>query len=195
MKQEDKSIIEQIPKKLILTTLMIGLSLLGLIIYDQGKRNADSIIIHSSQETSDIQSKLITVHLEGAVRYPGVYRVSANLHLYEVINRTGGLLDNATVEDLNLAKIIKDGEKIVIPYTDRTLQQEEDKREDTIKRVSLNQAGFEELQQIPGVGPSTAQRIIDYRERIGKFRILDEIKRVKGIGPKTYMKIVKYISL
>ena len=133
----------------------------------------------------------ISVHITGAVIAPGVYEIHKDSRIADAINAAGGFLPVANQEDINLAALVEDGSKINI-----------EKRTDYSssggggsERVNINTASLDELDTLPGIGPVTAQAIIDHRLDNGRFQRIDEITDVTGIGSATYERIMDMISV
>lgn len=126
----------------------------------------------------------LVVHIEGAVRYPGVYKVPSGTRLFELIERAGGTDEHADLRGLNLAAFLYDGQKVTIPL----LPQEEvgpgETQRATAPLVNVNTASQGELESLPGIGRVLAQRIIEYRETHGPFKAPEDLLKVRGIGPK-----------
>lgn len=125
---------------------------------------------------------LMEVEIKGAISNPGVYTLKRNSSISTLIKRSGPLLENADTSRISFTHILKDQDVVVIPEIKG------------IKLISLNSATKEELQTLPGIGPSIAQRIIDYRES-STFQTLEQIKDVKGIGEALFNKIKDKICL
>ena len=132
--------------------------------------------------------------IDGAIKNPGVYKVSEGTRLFQVIELAGGLKENASTESLNRAETLYDGQKITIYSTD-TQNYEESPNDTKNGRVNINTADSITLQTIPGIGPSKAERIIDYRNTEGKFKKIEDIKNVTGIGDATFENIKDYITV
>ena len=124
------------------------------------------------------------VHVAGAVVRPGVYRVPGDARVTAVLDAGGGPTDDADVDQLNLAARARDGERIYVPR--RGEQPPPPSPTGTGSSaggvVDLNTATADQLDSLPGVGPSTAQAIIEERQRRGRFRSVDELLDVRGIG-------------
>ena len=125
---------------------------------------------------------LMDVEIKGAISSPGVYTLKRNSSISTLIKRSGPLLENADTSRISFTHILQDQDVVVIPEIKG------------IKLISLNSATKEELQTLPGIGPSIAQRIIDYRES-STFQTLEQIKDVKGIGEALFNKIQDKICL
>lgn len=157
-----------------------------------------------------INSKVV-FDISGEVLKPGVYKLPKGSRVSEAMMMAGGLALNADREwverNINLAKVIGDGEKIYIPKkisNDKLLITNETTKTETIKInqqvlgsqiININTAGVEELDKLSGVGPAIAQKIIDYRDMNGGFKDVNEIKMVSGIGDKMFEKIKDQIGI
>jgi competence protein ComEA len=124
------------------------------------------------------------VNVVGAVRRPGLYRLKDGSRVADAVIRAGGPTSKAQIELLNLAARIADGEQIVVPR--RGLANPAGAATGGVGAagpVHLNSATFDQLDGLPGVGPVTAQKILDYRQRHGAFGSVDELDAIAGIGP------------
>lgn len=161
----------------------------------------------NNDAADDTSHEEIYVDIEGLVNKPGVYKVKADTRMFEVIELAGGLLAGADVSQINQAETLYDGEKITI-YEQGTLISDDivsdrnnlnqNNSTDYITSdglININNADSNGLQEIPGVGPATAEKIINYRETNGRFSSIEEIKNVNGIGDKTFEKIKDMITV
>jgi competence protein ComEA len=124
------------------------------------------------------------VNVVGAVRRPGLYRLKDGSRVADAVTRAGGPTAKAQIELLNLAARIADGEQIVVPR--RGLAGPSvgpPGGAAATGPVHLNSATLEQLDALPGVGPVTAQKILDYRQQHGAFGSVDELDAIAGIGP------------
>ena len=129
----------------------------------------------------------ITIHLAGAINNPGVYQVTKNSRLVDILPQANGLHHNANADQINLAQKLEDGKKINIPF--------QQKKNTKTTHISINTAAAKQLQTVKGIGPSMAQKIVTYRNKNGAFETVEALKKVKGIGPKTLKKLAPYIAL
>jgi competence protein ComEA len=122
----------------------------------------------------------VVVHVVGAVRRPGLYRLSRGKRVADAVARAGGAAEDAELGLINLAAPVADGQQVVVPAraADGVAAPEA-----AGGRVSLSNATLEQLDELPGVGPVTAQKIVDYREQHGAFGSVRELDAIPGIGP------------
>lgn len=138
----------------------------------------------------------IYVDISGCVKNPGVYKVEPGTRIFQVIERAGGLTDGADTESVNRAEEVADGQKIVIRHMEASSEEESIINSDKSSgKVNINTADMLELQSVPGIGPATAQKIIEYREHNGKFKSVEDILNVSGIGDKTLENMRPYITV
>jgi len=142
---------------------------------------------------ADEPSGTVFVHVSGAVRHPGVYEMPEASRVIEAVDAAGGLLADASDDSVNLARILVDGEQVVVPTHDEASAGSAAPPITTGRSagvsgagnlIDLNTADVALLDTLPGVGPSTAQKIVAEREANGKFAAVDDLGRVAGIGPK-----------
>jgi competence protein ComEA len=130
------------------------------------------------------------VHVTGAVRHPGVYRVPSWARLDLVVRRAGGPIRDADMAGVNLAAKVADGQQVVVPSRSGAagaVSTGPNGAEDGAGTpMSLNTATAEQLDELEGVGPATAQKILDWRKEHGGFRSVDDLKQISGIGPKRF---------
>ncbi len=145
---------------------------------------------HIKPALSPTSVSYIIVHIAGDVKRPGVYRLPIGARVYEAIDRAGGSLPDADMDSLNLAKVLKDGEKVFIPK--RSLNNTHLKRVENY--IDINNMDKEALTKLPGIGERLAERIVRYRETHGPFKNVDELKNVPGIGDKKLEQIKDYLN-
>ena len=135
-------------------------------------------------EPAASQAPDVMVHVCGAVRSPGVVRLPAGARVTDALQVAGGPTAKAELAAVNLAAPVTDGQQIVVPERGAAPVAVAPSSGDSASGalVNINTASLEELDALDGVGPSTAQKIIDYRTVNGGFKTIDEIKEVPGIG-------------
>jgi competence protein ComEA len=136
-----------------------------------------------SGEGAVVTTETVIVHIAGAVVTPGVIELPANSRIIDALAKAGGPRPDAVIDQVNLARILFDGEHIVIPAVGDELLSPE--ASGVAQPVSLSRATQAQLEELPRIGPATAQRIIAWREAHGPFRSVDDVLAVSGIGPAT----------
>ena len=130
---------------------------------------------------------VVLVHVVGAVRRPGLYRLRDGARVADALQRAGGATAKADVALVNLAAPVADGTQVLVPRKAAALSAGAPAPAGPPGAaggpVHLNMATIEQLDALPGVGPTTAQRILDYRQEHGAFKTVDELDAVPGIGP------------
>lgn len=149
----------------------------------------------------------ITVFISGEVKSPGIITVENGKRLFDAVNELGGVTDAADLNKVNLAVKLQDEAHYVIPKIgeeteitenvtqNNNLNNSNNKNTNDINKVNINKADSTELDSLPGVGPSTAEKIISYREQNGEFGSIEEIKNVTGIGDKKYEQLKDFIDI
>jgi competence protein ComEA len=132
-------------------------------------------------------AKLLVIDVAGAVRRPGLYRLRSGSRIDDAIAAAGGATGKAQLDTVNLAAPVADGEQIVVPGRGATAgggaASAPAGGSSPSAPVDLNSATLEQLEGLPGIGPVTAQKILDYRQQHGAFHSVDELQGVPGIGP------------
>lgn len=138
-------------------------------------------------EEGDNQKQLL-VDVSGAVRKPGVVRVNSGSRVFEAVDQAGGVSEDADLRTINLAAVVRDGQKIYIPRVgERMLESTENNWSNNERdKLDLNSASASSLEELDGIGVKTAEKIIAYREEHGGFRNVEELMQVSGIGAKTF---------
>jgi competence protein ComEA len=146
----------------------------------------------STHDSPPTTSGQLHVHAAGAVAQPGVVTVPGGSRVTDVIAAAGGPATDADVDQINLAAPVTDGERVYIPHKGETvaaLGTAGGAAAAAGAIVNLNDADETALETLPGVGPSTAQAILDYRTQHGRFRSVDDLLNVRGIGPSKLSQI------
>ena len=189
--------------------ILIGLGIVLVVIYSlisnsvsfTKEREEMEVIsqeqFNSYEETLENENK-IYIHLDGAVKKKGLLELKEGDRLEQAIKEGGGLLDTADLRYVNLAMVLSDGEKIYIPTKQESVENTSGvsyiPELQESRKININQANSEELQKIPGVGPSTATNILNYRKKNGKFKTLEDLKKVSGISDTKLEAMREYIS-
>ena len=126
----------------------------------------------------------VVVHVAGAVRDPGVYRLPRGSRVTDAVKRAGGAEGSASLDSINLAASVADGQQVVVPGTGAAAAAG-GAAATADGPISLGSATLEQLDTIDGIGPVTAQSILDYRDENGGLSSVEELDQVSGIGPAT----------
>lgn len=160
--------------------------------------SANSSIIATTNEALNTVEEIIiaqiVIDISGEVNEPKILTLPEGSRVFEAIKLAGGLKKTAAIDEINQAAILNDGEKIIIPKIGALITSNNTNGTNNsltnIKRlININTANAELLDGIQGVGPTTAQNIINYRTNTGKFNKIEDIKNVTGIGDKTFEKL------
>lgn len=130
----------------------------------------------------------IWVQIEGQVQKPGVYRLPPGTRLFMLLQHAGGVADGGITTGFNLTEELRDGQKVVI-------MEEGSGSEPDDERININTSSAERLQELPGIGPALAERIVEYRQRHGSFSSIDELAEVSGIGAATVDELREWVTL
>ena len=190
-------------KEIIIVLIGIVLFIIYYLVTNNEKgqyiENDKDIIKEVIEEKEEIKEEVV-VDIKGEVKNPGTYVLNNDKRVIDIINEAGGLTDKGSTNDINLSEKIYDEMLIIIPSKEG---QKEDNKEvnnqktnkETNSKISINNASLEELMTIKGIGETKAKKIIEYRNKNGKFKSLEDLTNVSGIGNKTFEKIKNYIKL
>lgn len=167
--------------------------------------------VELTQETEPEEHKKIKIHITGEVINKGIVEINEGGRIIDAIEKAGGTTQIADLSKINLAYVLEDGQKVNIPsINDKQLENEEqyitqENQENVIvgenlskkteKRININTANEQELQNLQGIGETMAKRIVEYRKANGKFKEIEDLKNVKGIGNAKYDKIKQNICV
>lgn len=178
--------------------------------------NEENTTEEQNTTNSESNSKII-IYITGQVRKEGVYELDENSRITDAIEIAGGLKEDANIENINLAEVLEDGMKIYIPdkkepnnyqsenknliqkntenTTENSKKTNTDNKQNQNTKININTATQTELETLPGIGPSIALKIINYRKDNGKFKNINDIKNVSGIGDSKFNNIKNLIKV
>src|SRR5688572_16513040 len=171
--------------------LLCGLALVGLVVlavYYAGRD--DGSVASSARGAPSLELRgsgaggALVVHVAGAVRRPGVYRLRPGARVADAVRRAGGARRRAELSAVNLASELRDGRQVLVPLRAPGGGAAVAAGGGAVPGVplDLNTATVEQLDELDGIGPATAQQIVDYREAHGGFGSVEELDQVPGIG-------------
>ena len=190
---------------------------------EDGMLNLEEIneVIEGSEEIEEVENETnnennideenevleeIVVHVTGEVNKQGIVVLKSKSRIADAINEAGGATKEADLNQINLAYILEDGQKIYIPNKNEKIDEDEyitegnrnnigNNNSKEGEKVNINEAMQTELEELPGIGPSLASRIIEYREQNGDFKKIEELQNVKGIGDAKYNDIKDKVTV
>lgn len=187
--------------------------------YEDGIENTKDE--NNKSENNELNNKneeknKIVIDICGSIANEGILELDENSRISDAIEKAGGLKEGADLSQINLAFILSDGMKVYIPNIKD--KESDNKNEDKTNiyitkesgvntivgtsennnqisnmKININTADINELDKLPGIGDSTAQKIIDYRNENGKYNSIEDVKNVKGIGDSKFDKIKEFI--
>jgi len=152
----------------------------------------------ASPASTATSAAVLVVHVAGLVARPGVYEVPAGSRVVDAIEAAGGAMEGADLSQLNLARLLTDGEQVAVgvpPAPDQLGQGTVPGSAAPAAPLDLNQATESELDTLPGVGPVLAARIVIWRQENGTFSSVDELLEVSGIGEATLRDIAPLVRV
>ena len=161
-------------------------------------------VANTDNTNEDLET--IMVHIDGEIVTPGIISLKAGARIADAIQACGGTTDISDISKINLAYELKDGQKVYIPsiYDVEDVEYIQNDAGNNViipdtssssALVNINSATQAELETLPGIGPSTAAKIIDYRNKNGDFKNIEDIMNVSGIGESKFNNIKDYICI
>ena len=190
---------------LIIFGLVVGLAAAGLVYLASTPPRGQPIQLSEPPTPAPLM-----VYVSGSVIQPGLYALPNDSRVQDAIQAAGGLLPEANSASLNLAARVRDGEQLTIPTLIPTSPPVCQVGADGVRvqtlppatiptaqpgKININTASLEELDTLPGIGPVTAQKIIDYRQTNGPYQTIEAIMDIDGIGPTTFASIENLITI
>jgi competence protein ComEA len=176
-------------RQLFAAAVAVAILLVLLVRHMGGTRSAAPVVTPlpaPARAAKPAAAKLLVIDVAGAVRRPGLYRLRSGSRIDDAIAAAGGVTAKAQLDAVNLAAPVADGEQVVVPgrgAVGATAASPPAAGSSPSAPLDLNTATAEQLDSLPGVGPVTAQKILDYRQQHGAFHSVAELEGVPGIGP------------
>lgn len=196
------SVFDGIDKGRLLTYAAGGLVVVALVLrlHAHGSQAAPAVAVDlparaapSQAAAAPAAARQLYVDVAGAVRHPGLYRLPTGSRVAVAVERAGGLTRRGDSTGVNLAAPLQDGQQVIVPARGAAAAAAGGSGHGASAPgpISLSQASEAQLEEIDGIGPALAGRIIQYREAHGGFRSLDELREVSGIGDKRFETLAK----
>lgn len=213
--------LEKYRNKVVVFVMLLLLMILSVVYTWQRQRTThefvsddlmkiEETVVSETSESEEILQDII-VDIKGAVKLPGVYQMTTQDRVIDLIEKAGGILANGDTETVNLAQKLTDQMSITIldknqvqelstnngggiDSANKELQNFWNISSQTSK-IDINTADISQLETLPGIGPSKANAIVAYREEHGSFQSIEDIQNVTGIGAKTYEKLQESIQV
>lgn len=179
---------------------------------EQGNINEESSVEEPKNGYENLEGKIV-VHITGAVQKKGILVLQEGARIADAIDSAGGNTETADLDEVNLAYVLQDGQKIYIPSKEDKVKLENKayitsesgnnviiqtvstEKNGGNGKVNINTATQNELENLPGIGPSIASRIIEYRQQNGKFNKIEDLQNVKGIGDAKFNNVKEYVTV
>lgn len=142
-----------------------------------------------------IKAEMVYIHVVGEVSKPGLYVLMKGARIADALAAAGGATLQAQLADINLARILNDGEQVFVGKIEKPSMRKITSTKKYTGIVNLNRATIAQLDSLPGIGPVLATRIIEYRKTNGPFAAIEDLRKVKGIGAKLFEEIKARLSL
>ena len=205
-------------KNKIIVLIGVLLIIIGTCYQINGKRkekielNYKNIVIQNGieetniVEISKIEKEYIKIHIAGQVKNSGIIELEKGERISDAIEKAGGTTELADLDNVNLAYVLEDGQKLYIPSSEEKTEEyistengkniiQETKSSSVKSVIDINKADKEQLQNIPGVGPSMAEKIVNYREENGNFNSVEDLKNISGIGEKKFESMKEFVCV
>ena len=131
----------------------------------------------------------LIINVAGKVNNPGVYQLPQGSRVIDAIKAAGNQRKGVDISDINLARLLVDGEQILVGSAKPSAGKNSVKKITSDNPLDINRATIAQLDTLPGIGPVTAQRIIDYRTKVGRINSIDELKKISGLGGAKFEEI------
>jgi competence protein ComEA len=164
----------------VLFALSIGIA--GFYFLNSRPQSQLPIISDMPPIIAQAETAKLIINVAGKVANPGVYQLPSGSRVIDAIEAAGNQLKGVDISDINLARVLVDGEQILVGASKYSGGKAAVKKVSPDNPLDINRATLSQLDTLPGIGPVTAQRIIDYRIKVGRINAIDELKKISGLG-------------
>ena len=171
---------------------VVAVASLVLVAVNRPEPPTGEFSVSADETVNEVSQQFLYVHVVGEVQSPGMYQLPIGARLVDAVFAAGGLTEEADNASVNLARELTDGEQIIV----FSISQEGEAAGSTASGlVSLNRAGDKELEELPGIGPALAGRIVAWREANGGFKSVQDLLKVSGIGENLLAGVIDLVTL
>jgi competence protein ComEA len=171
---------------------VVAVASLVLVAVNRPEPPTGEFSVSSDESVNEVIEQFLYVHVVGEVSSPGMYQLPIGARLVDAVFAAGGLTEDADNASVNLARELTDGEQIIVFSIS---QQGQSPGSNSSGLISLNRAGDKELEELPGIGPALAGRIIAWREANGGFKSVQDLLKVSGIGESLLSGVIDLVTL
>lgn len=184
---------QKVSKQLLIALAgVVAVASLVLVAVNRPEPPTGEFSVSADETVNEVSQQFLYVHVVGEVQSPGMYQLPIGARLVDAVFAAGGLTEEADNASVNLARELTDGEQIIV----FSISQEGEAAGTTASGlVSLNRAGDKELEELPGIGPALAGRIVAWREANGGFKSVQDLLKVSGIGENLLAGVIDLVTL
>ena len=184
---------QKVSKQLLIALAgVVAVASLALVAVNRPEPPTGEFSVSADETVNEVSQQYLYVHVVGEVESPGMYQLPIGARLVDAVFAAGGLTEEADNSSVNLARELTDGEQIIVFSTS---QEGQAAGTTASGLVSLNRAGDKELEELPGIGPALAGRIIAWREANGGFKSVQDLLKVSGIGESLLSGVIDLVTL
>jgi competence protein ComEA len=184
------------PRALKVVITLIAVVAFGTYVLSTGFSSKPSMAITKTAsgtiQSKEVQAPKIYVHVAGSVKSPGIYQLDSGTRVFDAVLAAGGFTSKANQSSVNMARALNDGEQLLVASTSSEAVFGGE-MESTL--ISLNQATSSQLEELPGVGPALAGRMVDWRTANGGFKSKEDLLNITGIGDKLFAAVKDLVTL
>jgi competence protein ComEA len=171
---------------------VVAVASLVLVAVNRPEPPTGEFSVSANETAIEVVEQFLYVHVVGEVQSPGMYQLPIGARLVDAVFAAGGLTEDADNASVNLARELTDGEQIIVFSIS---QEGQSPGTNSSGLISLNRAGDKELEELPGIGPALAGRIIAWREANGGFKSVQDLLKVSGIGESLLSGVIDLVTL
>jgi competence protein ComEA len=184
---------QKVSKQLLIALAgVVAVASLVLVAVNRPEPPTGEFSVSADESVIEVIEQFLYVHVVGEVQSPGMYQLPIGARLVDAVFAAGGLTEDADNASVNLARELTDGEQIIVFSIS---QEGQSPGTNSSGLISLNRAGDKELEELPGIGPALAGRIIAWREANGGFKSVQDLLKVSGIGESLLAGVVDLVTL